>query len=197
MRIFAKCDGQDGRPSPFMTFNELYRYTGKTFVVVATDPALNKAKYFSYLETPEVKVLSAIRFSMTVTGLFSMEKNGLNDEWHKSKYSPGGWQYVDGCFTDSYPLQYVADLLHLPSKTSPEILGNFINDSLMFNNLSTKSFLKSQAAWVLSSRIQPDPVNTIMMPLLPKETVFARLSLQERHDLMERAREYTTSWLKQ
>jgi predicted acylesterase/phospholipase RssA len=195
IRIHGKCDAKQGRPGPFMTFKELYEYTGKTFVVVASDPATNKPKYFSHLETPNIRVLSAVRFSMTVTGLFSMERNNIDDEWHLPKYSPDGWQYVDGCFTDSYPLQYVADLLQLPSKTSPEILGNFIGDSVIFDNSTTKSFLASQAAWVLSSRIQPDPVNSIILPMLPKETVFARLSLDERTNLMERARIYTTTWL--
>lgn len=200
LRIHAKCDGQDGRPSPFMTFQEFHEYTGRTFVVVASNPTTNTPKYFSHKETPEVKIMAAIRFSMTVTGLFGMEKNDINDEWHRSKYSPGDWKYVDGCFSDNYPLQYVADLLGLPSKTAPEILGNFIGDHLPppaeTEGPDVISFLISQAAWVISSRIQPDPVNSIMVPALPHESVLARLSLHERNDLLERSKAFTSDWLR-
>ena len=194
LRIYGKCDGKNGRPMPYMTFQELFDYCGKTLVIVASDPKNNTAKYFSHLTTPDVKVLNAVRFSMTVTGIFAMENNKSIDPFFKSKYHPFEWRYVDGALCDTFPMNYVAEIMKIDES---EILGNFIHTTVDFDGKSILSLFKSQLSWIFSSRILPNKPNTIVVPFQPHENMFSRFTTQQRIDLLNRAKDYTLGKIKE
>jgi NTE family protein len=84
--------------NPSITFKDFYDINGVDFQVMATN--LNKYCYkkFNYLETPDMKVLDAIRMSISVPFLFTINK--FEGDIH-----------VDGGLIDNYPISvYNGDL---------------------------------------------------------------------------------------
>lgn len=84
--------------NPSITLKEFYDINGVDFQIMATN--LNKYCYkkFNYVETPDVKVLDAIRMSISVPFLFTINKFE-------------GDIYVDGGLIDNYPISvYNGDL---------------------------------------------------------------------------------------
>ena len=77
---------------PNITLKELYNETQVDFQIMATN--LNKYKYkkFNYLDTPDVKVVDAIRMSISVPFMFTI-----------NEYE--GDIYVDGGLVDNYPIK--------------------------------------------------------------------------------------------
>ena len=77
---------------PNVTLKEFYELNKIDFQIMATN--LNKYCYkkFNYIETPDLKVLDAIKMSMSVPFLFTM-----------NKYE--GDIYVDGGLIDNYPIR--------------------------------------------------------------------------------------------
>jgi NTE family protein len=78
--------------NPSITLKELYDLNSVDFQIMATN--LNKYCYkkFNYLETPDVKVLDAIRMSISVPFLFTI--NEFEGDIH-----------VDGGLIDNYPIE--------------------------------------------------------------------------------------------
>lgn len=76
---------------PEITLNSFFEQTNVDFQIMATN--LNKYcfKKFNYKDTPNVKVLDAIRMSISIPFIFTMEK-----------YE--GDIYVDGAMIDNYPI---------------------------------------------------------------------------------------------
>lgn len=81
---------------PNITLREFYDLNGIDFQVMATN--LNKYRYkrFNYEDTPDVKVLDAIRMSISVPFLFTI-----------NEYE--GDIYVDGGLIDNYPVRVFKD----------------------------------------------------------------------------------------
>lgn len=75
-----------------ITFKEFYEKIGKKFVVIATN--LNKYRYsiFDYEKTPDVKIIKAVRMSISIPFYFTCEK--FNNDIH-----------VDGALIDNYPIK--------------------------------------------------------------------------------------------
>lgn len=75
-----------------ITFKEFYDKINKKFVVIATN--LNKYRYsiFDYENTPDVKIIKAIRMSISIPFYFTYEK--YNNDIH-----------VDGALIDNYPIK--------------------------------------------------------------------------------------------
>jgi NTE family protein len=86
--------------NPSITLKEFYDLNGVDFQIMATN--LNKYCYkkFNYLETPDVKVLDAVRMSISVPFLFTI--NEFEGDIH-----------VDGGLIDNYPIKvFEDDLTH-------------------------------------------------------------------------------------
>lgn len=83
---------------PDITLKEFYEKTGVDFQIMATN--LNKYKYkrFNYTDTPDVKILDAIRMSISVPFMFTI-----------NEYE--GDIYVDGGLIDNYPIKIFNDNL--------------------------------------------------------------------------------------
>ena len=77
---------------PSITMKDLYELTNVDFQVMATN--LNKYCYkkFNYIDTPDIKVLDAIRMSISVPFLFTI--NEFEGDIH-----------VDGGLIDNYPIR--------------------------------------------------------------------------------------------
>lgn len=81
-----------------ITFKELYETKSIVFKVLATN--LNKYKYtcFDYINTPDVKITQAIRFSISIPFYFCAER--YENDIH-----------VDGALIDNYPIKLYKDNL--------------------------------------------------------------------------------------
>lgn len=75
-----------------MTFLDLAKKTGRNLLVSATCIETSKATYFSVDTTPNVRVVDAIKASCAIPLIFHPVQIG---EYH----------YVDGCFTDNFPVK--------------------------------------------------------------------------------------------
>lgn len=86
--------------NPGITFDEFYKINNVDFQIMATN--LNKYCYkkFNYKESPDLKVLDAIRMSISVPFIFS----AVNYE---------NEIYVDGGLIDNYPIKEFDDLDNL------------------------------------------------------------------------------------
>lgn len=75
-----------------ITFKELYNYNPIKFNIIATNLNEFKLKQFNHETTPNLKILDAIRISMTIPLVFT--KIMYNQEY-----------YVDGAIINNYPLE--------------------------------------------------------------------------------------------
>lgn len=118
---------------PRITFGELFQHHRKRLVITGTNTSAHKPEYFSTVNCPEMRVLDAVRISMSIPLLFTVVRrhDGL---------------FVDGAIHDNYPINYcLADfskryplletlfhvigcsLASLPPKTTPDL------ESFIFN----------------------------------------------------------------
>ena len=76
-----------------ITFNELYRKTGKVLTVVVTNISQNCIEYFNNDLTPDIAILNAIRMSISIPILTTPVNYNNN-------------LYVDGALLDPYPYNF-------------------------------------------------------------------------------------------
>lgn len=93
--------------SPLITFADILSMYGRHLVVTGTNVSKHKCTYFSVSNFPAMRVLDAIRISISIPFLLTatMYQNDL---------------YVDGGITDNYPLHYCLEYV---SKTHPKLLN--------------------------------------------------------------------------
>lgn len=95
-----------------MTFNGLFRLTGKDFVVCATNLLTQKAHYFRKTTTPDLPIASALYFSMCIPFVFRPEKFD-------------GGLFVDGGLTNNVPINVFEPsqtcILHMTATDPVEI----------------------------------------------------------------------------
>jgi predicted acylesterase/phospholipase RssA len=76
-----------------ITFDELYKKTGKILTVVVSNISLGIPEYHNYITAPNMSVLLSLKMSMTIPILFSPIK--YNEQY-----------YIDGGLLDPYPYYY-------------------------------------------------------------------------------------------
>lgn len=79
-----------------LTFEEMYKITGKTLVVVATNTSTYEGDRFSHLTHPKAKVLKVIGMSANLPILFT--RNSFDDTY-----------YVDAGISDNFPFADIDD----------------------------------------------------------------------------------------
>jgi len=126
-----------------ITFIELYNLTKKKLILTGTCVNTQKLQYFSYIETPDMKVINAIRATISIPLYFTpvLYNNDL---------------YIDGSCCSNYPINLFDNELehtlgiNIDSDVKHEIINNiesyFINianclKNNIFNNL-TKNYEK-------------------------------------------------------
>jgi len=89
-----------------ITFDSFFKKTNFDFQVFATN--LNKYNFskFNYTETPNLKVTDAIRMSISIPFMFTINKFNL-----ETKELGSGDTHVDGGLIDSYPIYLFKDQL--------------------------------------------------------------------------------------
>ena len=75
---------------------ELYQSTQKTLVVSVTNLTERHVEYYSYISTPKLSCLNAVRASCSIPGLFKPVRRG-------------GSIYIDGSILDNLPIQIIDD----------------------------------------------------------------------------------------
>ena len=121
------------------TLAELRELTGKTLVVAVTNFTNRQIEYCSYLDTPNLSCLDAVRASCAIPGLFR-------------KVEINGSAYLDGALLDNFPLSAVdngtSPLLGI-SLTAQNVTGDgfieFLRTiwSLPIDALTTQSIQRS------------------------------------------------------
>lgn len=83
-----------------LTFQQLYQKTGKDLIITGTN--LNKVciEYFSRENTPKMKILNAVRISMSIPGYFTPVNLKTQT-------------YVDGGLIDNFPMYQCIDCLDI------------------------------------------------------------------------------------
>ena len=89
-----------------ITFCDFFKKTNIDFQIFATN--LNKYCFtkFNYIDTPDLKVTDAIRMSISIPFMFTVNKFNL-----ETKQMGSGDTHVDGGLIDSYPIYLFADQL--------------------------------------------------------------------------------------
>lgn len=81
-----------------ITLMELHKKTNVNFQIMATNLNKYTLKNFNYIDTPDIKVLDAIRMSISIPLVF------IPKEYEKEIY-------VDGCLINNYPIEVFDDNL--------------------------------------------------------------------------------------
>ena len=88
--IIQKCDYN-------ITFKELYSKTGKTLILTGSNITDIKTVFFSRLTYPDMKVIDALRITLSYPFLFEPIK--LNNKY-----------FIDGAALDDYPMDYFKNI---------------------------------------------------------------------------------------
>lgn len=81
---------------PGITFEDLFKKTRQTLVVVVTNMNTRRAEYWSHETVPTMEVVHALRVSCTVPLYFTAVPHQ-------------GMLYVDGCVVDNFAVQHALD----------------------------------------------------------------------------------------
>jgi NTE family protein len=108
VRLFSAICKQKCSDIDTLTFNDLYKKTGKELVIVGSNITDSCVEYFNHITTPDMLVLRAMRISISIPYKFVPVK------WN-------GSLYVDGAVYNTYPVNYYID-------QGKDVLGFLIND---------------------------------------------------------------------
>lgn len=97
------------------TLLELYQQTGNILVTTGTSLNTRDVYYFNYFTTPDIKVIQAVKISISIPFLFSAEKITLDNKQYT---------FTDGGVLKGYPLYYFDICRHFNTyyKTDSDIL---------------------------------------------------------------------------
>jgi len=88
-----------------ITFKNLFEKTNKLLVLTGSELIRNEEKYYSHLETPEMKVLDAIRITISYPIIFNPLKNNVIKNGIEETEI-----LIDGALFSPYPMNYFKDI---------------------------------------------------------------------------------------
>lgn len=148
------------------TFAELYKLTGKTLRVCATDITQEKECMFSPLTTPEVNCIDGVCASCNIPFVF--EKVMIGDSI-----------YADGGLVNNFPIDYVDEMtktvaIAVPSsgESSPStsnLLGYMFRVFNTPNKLSTRCKLENITPSTLLIKGEWDASSSVSLKMSPEE----------------------------
>jgi predicted acylesterase/phospholipase RssA len=124
--------------SPLLTFADLSTLYRKRLVITGANVTLHTTDYFSVKTSPDMKILDAIRISISIPFMFSVVR-------YQSHV------YVDGGLTDNYPLKYCIDDFRERYPFSPvlsNVLGCCIDNMPKKSVVSLEDFIYNLFACV-------------------------------------------------
>ena len=80
-----------------ITFKELYKLTGKVLVLTGTSLNVMDTYYFNYQTTPNMRIIDALRITISIPIYFSSVKYEIEDKIHT---------WVDGGVLQNFPIYY-------------------------------------------------------------------------------------------
>lgn len=80
-----------------LTFAELWQKTGKELVITGSELKHSRAVYFNYRETPDMRILDALRITISFPFIFQPIRG---EDEHKGEI------FVDGALFSPYPIEY-------------------------------------------------------------------------------------------
>ena len=118
---------------PRATFRDLYATTKKRLILTGTNVSTQRPEYFSLETSPDMRVLDAVRISMGMP--FLLTSIWLNENC-----------YVDGSFSEDYPIQHcLQDFTkrHPFSPTLFGVIGSCLNSNLSTSILDIRTFINN------------------------------------------------------
>lgn len=117
-----------------ITLKEMYDKTGIDFQIFATNLNKYKLTKFNYIQTPDLKVTDAIRMSISIPFIFTINKFNL-----ETLEMGSGDTYVDGGLINNYPINEFKDslsnLLGLKIISQGEMENHELNEDI--NNMQS------------------------------------------------------------
>jgi len=148
--------------SPLLTFGELEKTCGKHLIITGTNVSKHSTTYFTPTSHPQMRILDAIRISISIPFLFSSvvyEKD----------------LYVDGGISDNYPLEQCIKTVsenypHLSNSIYCHVIGSCI-ESMNPRKISTiEDYIYSIFACCLKKNGKEQQEGTIYIPMTILET---------------------------
>lgn len=162
--------------SPLITLSEVKNQYGKQLVITGTNVSKHKTVYFSYETHGSMRVLDAMRISISIPFLFSV-----------ATYE--GDFYVDGGITDNYP---VLHCINLVANGNPEIrrpsdyvIGSYVEsmNPRLINNI--EDYIYSIFACCLKKNSEEIPLSTIAIPITDISSVDFDVDVSKRKNMYE------------
>jgi len=121
-----------------ITFLELYNFTHKKLIISATCISNSQLEYFDYIRTPNMKILTAIRLSMSVPYYFTTEE-----------YS--GKLYIDGAILEHLPVSLF--------EPSDKILGLSLVDNCVRKPITSLEEFTYSIFYCMRNNIEKKRIN--------------------------------------
>lgn len=173
--------------NPMITFAEVSTKFKKRLIFTGTNVTHHKTDYFSPDTTPNMRILDAIRISISVPFLFSAVRYGDN-------------VYVDGGIIDNYPLKYCTeDFLKRYPFGDPlqQIVGCNIKCYLPRKILYIEDFLYNLlACWIKKNVIQ-NAENTISINMGNIKSIEFNISKFVRKQMFQQGYNEAENWIKE
>jgi predicted acylesterase/phospholipase RssA len=113
-----------------LTFRELFVYNPIKFNVLATNLTTYTYSHFNHITTPDLKVLDAIRMSISIPFVFT--KMSYNNDVH-----------VDGGLINNYPIDLYKDCLENVLGFNLISNGSLMNDSINNENNTLEQYINN------------------------------------------------------
>jgi len=173
--------------NPLITFKNYQKIYGKRLVLTGSNITKHETEYFSTVNTPDMRVLDAIRISISIPFLFSAVKYNNH-------------VYVDGGITDNYPLQYCINdfVTRYPHENPLEcVLGCNIESLFPRKIVSIEDFIYNIFACSVKKdrRDTTTTRNTIFIEMEIHSTEFS-VTLNKRRNMFEIGYERACIYLK-
>lgn len=136
-----------------ITFQELYQYTDREFIVVGSCLTTKKVVYYDHVRTPHFRVALALRISVSIPGFFV-------------PVDIDGEKYIDGGVLDNYPITVFKHDLQ-------QTIGILICNEYSTNYKTPEEFLMAIYNLFMdhfcqkSYREEPSVYNTVLVDKVP------------------------------
>lgn len=160
--------------SPLITFSQFYKKYNKNLVIVGANVSKHKTEYFSVESYPNLKIIEAIRISISIPFFFTPVK--LNGDY-----------YCDGAITCNYAIDYASE--NFPGD---KIIG-FCVDNLQVTEI--KNFQNYVYSIFASGKKKNNLRNTVRLET-KHDSLNISLTDSEKKDMFQSGKDMCLTYLK-